>query len=458
MGKIHDVIIIGAGLSGLSVAHFLTKIQPGLDLLLLEKNARPGGAVRSFQAEGFLAEWGPHGFLNNTPESLEILRDTGLINEVQQAPLGNFVRFVCHKGKLVQLPQNPKSLLLTPLLSLKDKLRILGDLFIKAQAEDQTIGEWAGRRFGKGVLHLIDAAVTGTFAGDYNRLSINSVMPGLRRLEMEAGSILRGLKKKKKLAASPAKELPAMLNFPQGMERLTEKLSSDKPIYYNISVERIEAQDGIWQIKNNEKAYLSRKLVVALPVNQSLELLAGLREPPMQSVPVAKIVNVVMGFGESAKIPRGFGYLAPENERRFVMGAMFSSYMFPDRAPEGNTLIEVLVGGRRHPERLQMNDEEITQKAYEDIGQLMTLPDKPWFTKALRPEGGIPQLEMGHPALLEWQNELVREQAGLYICGFGWSGIGINDMTKSAKKTAEAVIAGGDARLEEKAGIKPVYF
>ncbi|MCK5404980.1 MAG: protoporphyrinogen oxidase, partial [Desulfobulbaceae bacterium] len=123
----------------------------------------------------------------------------------------------------------------------------------------------------------------------------------------------------------------------------------------------------------------------------------------------------------------------------------------------GNILIEALVGGRRHPERLEQNDGKMVEKVYEDISKLMDLPNKPWFTKVLRPESGIPQLEMDHPALQEWLAVLEKKNPGLYACGFGWEGIGMNDMTKSAKKVAKGIRAGSrTASGQEK--VKPVYF
>ena len=80
MATEHDVIIIGAGLSGLTAAHFLKKLQPQSSYRILEKDARPGGAIMSLHEEDFLAEWGPHGFLNNTPESIEPVIHDLLIN------------------------------------------------------------------------------------------------------------------------------------------------------------------------------------------------------------------------------------------------------------------------------------------------------------------------------------------------------------------------------------------
>ena len=198
MPETHEIIIVGAGLSGLSAAHFLHTSAPDLDILILEQDGRPGGAVRSFHEQGFLAEWGPHGFLDNNEASRALLSETGLDRIAQKAPLGNFVRYVCHAGRLVQLPQSPPALLATPLLSPLGKLRLLGDLFKKPRTEEQSVGQWAAYRFGTEILPLVDAAITGTFAGDYERISIDAVMPGVRGLEKEAGSVLKGLLRKKR--------------------------------------------------------------------------------------------------------------------------------------------------------------------------------------------------------------------------------------------------------------------
>lgn len=458
MEKIYDVVIIGAGISGLSAAHFLAKFAPSLKVLLLEKSERAGGAIRSFRQDGFLAEWGPHGFLDNAPESREIMEDTGLYREAQQAPLGDFHRYVCHGGRLVQIPQKPGKILATPLLSPWGKLRVLGDLWIRPESADQTIGQWAERRFGKGVLPLIDAAVTGSFSGDFNRLSIDAVMPGVRLLEQEHGSVIRGLLKKMKAAKGKSKgRLPAMNNFPQGLERLVEVLAAGKNIIFNAPVNGLSREKNGWRLAMADGDIQAANLVMALPVNSSLPLLSPIAAPPLKEVPVSRICNVVLGFDGRAKVPYGFGYLAPECEKRFTLGVLFSSHMFPARAPHGKVLLEALVGGRRHPERLALSDEEIIDSVLRDISQLMVLPEKPVFSRVLHPAGGIPQLEMDHPKMLAYRREVEKNCQGLYVCGFGWDGIGINDMIKSARKAAEAISAGGRG-AEGEAPVKPVYF
>jgi len=458
MEKRYEVVIVGGGLSGLSAAHFMRTLTPGRTVLVIEKSARPGGAVQTFKEGGFQGEWGPHGFLDNTPESQELLHDTGLYDEAQAAPLGDFYRYVCHGGKLLRLPQSLKTVLATPLVSTLGKLRVLAELWKSPQAQAMTIGEWVEYRFGRELLPLVDAAVTGSFAGDYTKLCIDAVMPGVRKLEMEAGSVIRGLIRRKRSGdGKKLGRLPSMLNFPEGMERLVKVLSARQEVAYNTLVQGVARQQEGWLIQTDQGPVIGEQVVLALPVNPCLQLLSSFKAPPIACVPVSKIINVVMGFSGAAKVPYGFGYLAPEREGRFTLGAMFTSHMFPDRAPRGQVLIEALVGGRRHPERLILSDEELVEGVYADLSQLLELPEPPLFVKVLRPEHGIPQLEMDHPRLLAWRQGMEQEFAGLHICGFGWDGIGMNDMIKSAKKTVEAIRAGG-LRSEDEAKVKPVYF
>lgn len=444
----------------MGVSHFLKKIRPGLSVVILEKNSTPGGAIRSFQEHGFLAEWGPHGFLDNIAESRELLSDTGLDQECQRAPLGEFVRYICLDGKLCLIPQNPKKILASSLISLPAKLRILADLWKKPQPGEQTISNWIAHRFGAALLPFADAVFTGTYAGDYERLSIDATMPGIRQLELKHGSVIRGLfhKARENKKAPQRKGLPAMISFPQGMARLTEALATDKNLRAGTAVNQIKKGENGWEVMAGDTLFAAGNVVLALSINQTLKLLAasGLT-PPVEKIPEAQIANVVLGFDKTADIPFGFGYLAPEREKRFALGALFSSHMFPGRAPAGRVLLEALVGGRRHPEKLKLSDEEIVQRTYDDLKQLIHLPEPPCFARVLRPVQGIPQLEKGYPELLAWRDKTEKEEKGLQICGFGWGGIGINDMIKAAKEKAQSV-AQNKTAADEGAAVKGIYF
>ncbi|CAK8721253.1 Coproporphyrinogen III oxidase [Candidatus Electronema halotolerans] len=464
-----DVLIIGAGLSGLAAATFLKHKQPDISLLVIEKEEQAGGAVRSHLEEGYLAEGGPHGFLDNCLESRVLIHEAGLTDEVEKAPLSEFVRYICLNGQLNLIPQSPGKIIRAPLMPWTGKLRVLADLWKKPLPDEPSVAEWVEHRFGKAVLPFADAVFTGTYAGDIARLRIDGVMPGLRELEREHGSVLRGgiakllaNRKAKKKDKKARKGLPAMTSFSTGMARLPQamaaKLIPNQEIMYRTAARSVEQTSHGWLVRTGQLELAARHLIVALPVNRCLELLtdAGLPEPPIQSIPEARLATVALGFTDKAKVPFGFGYLAPEQEQRFALGTLFSSQMFPGRAPAGHVLVETLVGGRRHPERLDLPDEEIISKVYEDIRQLMELPEPPVFSRVLRPRWGIPQLEEGYPGLLAWRNRVHEMVDSLHVCGFGWQGIGINDMHKEAWKMAKRILSG-----RQQAGgaeVKGVYF
>jgi protoporphyrinogen/coproporphyrinogen III oxidase len=460
-----DSLIIGAGLSGLTIAWKLKQI-PGHSFLLLEKSERSGGAIASHTENGYQAESGPHGFLDNCAESQQLLRETGLDKEMLKAPLKDFVRYVCMDGKLRLIPQSPPKILAAPLISPFEKIRVAGDLFKKPLAGEPTVSQWVEYRFGKALLPYVDAVFTGTYAGDFERLVIDGVMPGVRKIEKEHGSIIRGLLKKKKemKQKSPGKknELPAMTSFPGGMtrlaERLRENLTDTEDIRCNCPVQTITKTEEGWQVATEDETFIARNLILALPVNPALSLIAPLHTPPQARIPEAQIITIALGFDENATLPPGFGYLSPEQEKRFCLGALFSSNMFPGRTPEGHLLLEALVGGRRHPERLQLDDDTLIQETVRDLKQLLDLPGKPAYARVLRPQSGIPQLEAGYPALLQWRNELMQKEKGLYMTGFGWEGIGLNEMIKTAFRVTDAIKAGEQDAGETDAEVKKIYF
>lgn len=460
-----DSLIIGAGLSGLSIAWKLKQI-PGHSFLLLEKSERSGGAIASHAENGYLAEGGPHGFLDNCVESQELLRETGLDKEMLKAPLKEFVRYVCMDGKLRLIPQSPPKILAAPLISLLEKIRVAGDFFKKPLGGEPTVSQWVEYRFGKALLPYVDAVFTGTYAGDFERLVIDGVMPGVRKIEKEHGSIIYGLLKKKKSmkqeGSGKSKGLPSMTSFPGGMgrlaERLRENLTETEEIRCNCPVQKITKTEEGWQVATENETFIARNLVLAIPVNSALSLISPLHKPPQENIPEAQIITIALGFGKDATLPPGFGYLSPEQEKRFCLGALFSSNMFPGRTPEGHLLLEALVGGRRHPERLQLDDDTLIREAVGDLRQLLDLPTKPAYARVLRPRGGIPQLEAGYPALLQWRNQLMQKEKGLYMTGFGWEGIGLNEMVKTAFRVAEAIKAGEQDTGETDAEVKKVYF
>ena len=467
MHNSYQTLIIGGGLSGLVVAHKLKLHNPGHRFAILESSGRTGGVISTHCEEGYISEQGPHGFLDNCAESRQLLTETGLDRESVKAPLIDFVRYVRLGGKLNLIPQTPGKILMAPLITWRAKLRVLAELWQPVVEGEPTVAKWAQHRFGAALLPYLDAVYTGTYAGDFDRLTIDSVMPGVRALEKKYGSVLRGLiagvlaKRKSKSAKTPFK-MPAMTSFAQGMQRLPEKLSENLTpggdLFLHTTVTGVQPTEGGWLVESSQGQYRCKNLVFAVPVNAALQILADLAPNiPEKSIPSAWLTTVVFGFKDSVKLPPGFGFLAPEVEQRFTLGALFSSNMFPGRAPEGHMVFETLIGGRRHPERVELDDDTLIRLAFEDVREILGLSGQPAYTRVLRTGGAIPQLERNYPLLIAWRDQFLSSQPGLHICGFGWDGIGLNDVMKHATRVSEAILSDiGTHRSSTE--VKGIYF
>ncbi len=467
MNDFYRTVILGGGLSGLTVAHKLRLHQPGHSFAIFEKNRETGGVIFTHRDRGYMIEGGPHGFLDNCAESREILVETGLDRECLKAPLIDFVRYVRLHGRLNLIPQTPGKILMAPLIPWHAKLRVLAELWQPIVEGEPTVAKWVKRRFGPALLPYLDAVYTGTYAGDFDRLTIDSVMPGVRALEKQYGSVLRGLlatmrvKRKNRGAGTPFR-MPAMTSFPDGMQRLPDKLAEnlrpDHDLFLNTTVTAVRPDEHGWQVESSRGRCRAKNVVFALPINATLQLLAALApDIPEKSVPTTWLATVAFGFKNDFRLPSGFGFLTPEQERRFTLGTLFSSNMFPGRAPEGHVVFETLIGGRRHPERLDLDDRTLTAKAFDDVRDILDLPRMPAYTAVLRSNGAIPQLERNYPRLLAWREKFLAARPGLHICGFGWEGIGLNDMMRHATGVAAALQR--DAKpIRIGSELKGVYF
>src|SRR5438552_15645303 len=145
------VLILGAGISGLTVAYRLQELVPSADITILEPRDRPGGTIWTQRQDGFQVEIGPNGFLDNKPATLELCRDLGLGDRLLAASAdAGRNRYLFLGDKLHRLPSAPGGLLTSSLLSLRGKLNLLLERFRPPRTEttDESIDAFVRRRAG----------------------------------------------------------------------------------------------------------------------------------------------------------------------------------------------------------------------------------------------------------------------------------------------------------------------
>ncbi len=449
-----DVLVIGAGLSGL-VAAFRAK-RAGLSVAVFEIGSRPGGVIGSERRSGALFERGPNSGLDTTPLINAMLDDLGIRADRIDGSKASSKRYVLRDGRLVALPMSPGAFLRTPLFSLGAKLRLFAEPFIGKAAPDaeESIAQFVRRRLGPEFLdYAIEPFVAGIYAGDPETLSVPAAFPRLHALEQQYGSLIKGAilgARQRKKNSDKAKNAASSFSFRDGMQTLTDALArSAGHVDCDVKVTRVERRpEGGFTVAGERFGMAferqARAVVVATPAYAAAEIvqaMAPVAAQALREIPYPPVTVVASAYRRREILHPldGFGFLAPAKERPAVLGTLFSSTMFENRAPSEVAVLTTFVGGRRNPELAAAGDAEVRGAVQEELARLLGAGADPLWSEVTRWPRAIPQYTMGHLQRIAKVEEAERSIPGLYFCANYRGGVSIGDCVKAGHATAERV-------------------
>lgn len=448
-----DCVVIGGGISGLAVGFFAR--LAGKSVLVLEEGPQAGGKIRTQWEGGFCCEWGPQGFLDNVPETLELVHLLGLEKRLVKASPQAADRFILRNGKLRKVPLSPPAFLASDVLSLPGKLRVLAEPFMpRGHAGDESVLSFARRRIGREAAEvLVDAMVTGVFAGRAEELSLPATFPKMAMMERTYGSLTRAmLALRKKGGGGPAGPGGTLTTFLDGMQELTDRLVAalgeslrlQRPV---TAVHYHQASTCPWTVRLADGTEaVARHLVVTVPPPKVCALfahlfpsqaLAALREIPLP--PVVVVMTAYKSPQPFAHPLSGFGFLVPSREPRQILGTLFCHSIFPNQAPEGTVLLRTILGGARQPEVIAFSDEELLRLVRRELHAVLGGDSDPDLVRVFRHPEGIPQYTLGHPQRLKVLEETTSQFRGLYLTGNAYRGVAVNACIAEAKKLAASL-------------------
>ncbi|GAB4545491.1 MAG: protoporphyrinogen oxidase [Thermodesulfovibrionia bacterium] len=441
------IIIVGGGISGLTVAYYL-RGHPELDVTVLEAESRPGGKIWSEQVDGFLCERGPNGFLDNRPRTLQLCEGLGITP--LRANDNAKKRYILSGNILKSLPESPPTFFRSDILSIWGRLRLLYEPFAPKGPDDETVAEFVVRRLGREALEmLIDPMVSGIYAGDPYRLSIKSCFPRIKELEEEYGSLIKALikirKKKGNVSVAPGGRLTS---FVTGAQTLTDTLAETigSCLKTGVRVNGIEDGNGLYHLYTSEGVFDAEIVVFACPAYESARVFNGFDDEIARELLGIKYPPVtVVCFGykkERVGYPlNGFGFLIPHKEDKRILGTLWDSSIFPNRAPEGYVLLRTMVGGARLSEIAMLDDDRVIGTVFDELKPILGLKGMPDMVRIYRWERAIPQYEMGHNGRLRRIGERLRLYNGIYLTGNAYRGIGMNDCIEDGFRVAEDILS-----------------
>jgi len=444
------IVIVGGGISGLSLAYLLQAQKPSLDIIVLEAEERLGGKIWTDKTEGFLCEGGVNGFLNNKPRTLELAAALSLhplkSNDAARK------RFIFSGGRLHPLPESPPAFFRSDLLSIWGRLRIVYEVFAsRGRKEDESLAEFGRRRLGREAFEkLIDPMASGIFAGDPEALSLKSCFPRIHQLETEYGSLIRALLKLQMKAKREGRSGPGpgpagvLTSFYDGMETfiLALKASLGVRVRPRSKVVSLEGKRDHFTLSLEDGSILESDCVVmAAPAHASSEILRDFDQALSRSlseIPYPTVSVVCLGY-KKEKIGRsldGFGFLVPFREGRRILGTLWDSSIFPNRAPEGYVLLRTMLGGARASHLAMQDEKRLVDTVSSELGEIMGLTVQPDFARVYVHEKAIPQYTLGHQGRLATMERLLSRYKGLYLAGNSYRGISVNDCVENSYRLA----------------------
>ncbi|MBA4138807.1 MAG: protoporphyrinogen oxidase [Opitutus sp.] len=451
-----SVAIIGAGIAGLTAAYRLH--ERGFRVKVFERSGQAGGAIRTIREDGWLIECGPNSVQYGSPELKKLISDLGLETDLQIANPAAKKRFIVRNGWFMPVPMEPGQFFNTPLFGARTKLSLFTELFSRARIRhtDVSLAELVRSHYTQELVdYAVNPLIAGIYAGDPEKLSVKNAFPSLWDAERLKGSLPRGFmalaKAKRKPGEVKKKGAPPIVSFRLGLQQLIDTLVAKLPadaVELNTAVETIIPGQPHRLVcsRGPEKCGGEFDFVVlAVPAPALAHLTFGtLGERPLASLDTIThppVSSLFLGFKrEQVTHPLdGFGGLTPEKERRDVLGILFSSTLFPGRAPEGHVALTLFAGGMRQPEHARLSTDQLLERVQRDLKELVGVKGAPVFVKHTFWPRAIPQYQIGYERYQETMTRVEECAPHLFIGGQCRDGISLPDCLKSGEKLAQRV-------------------
>jgi oxygen-dependent protoporphyrinogen oxidase len=449
----HSIAIIGGGITGLTAAFRLR--QMGLPVTVYEASARLGGVIQSLEKDGYLAEFGPNTVLETSPKIVALIRDLGLESRRLYSDPAAGNRYIVRGKRPVQLPGSPFEFFSTPLFSWSAKLQLLAEPFIRRSNPEleESLAEFVLRRIGREFLdYAINPFVAGVYAGDPARLSVKQAFPKLHALEQKYGSLIKGQilgARERRRRAEVSKQNAPKFSFEHGLQELIDALGRqlEDSLRLRSKVTRLERRGDAWDVTVQDGGPATRHgaVLLAAPAYRLAELnISGADSPslaPLAEIRYPPVASVVLGFRrEDVPHPlNGFGMLIPAVEGFRILGTLFSSSLFPHRAPPGHVTLTSYVGGTRAPELAARSGEELAAITTEDLRVILGIRGEPTFRHHVFYPKAIPQYEVGYGRFKQLMAEVEAKAPGLFLAGHYRDGISLGDSLASGSDVADRI-------------------
>ncbi|MEZ5157301.1 MAG: protoporphyrinogen oxidase [Candidatus Nanopelagicales bacterium] len=456
-----STLIVGAGISGLAVAHFLRRrLGPDAPITVIDSAARVGGKINTVSLEGLPVDTGPDAFLARAGELRSLIDDLGLEHEIIEPLAGG--SYIWSRGRLRPIPPGAAfglpdklwPLLRSGLLSPGGVARAGMDILLPASNTqgDPSVADLVRPRFGSEVYHrLVEPLLGGVHAGDPARLSAKSTVPEITAMAADGRSLYLSMRSRRSAAPEPTgKRTAPLVSIRGGLHRLVQALANDlgdDNLITGAAIRTLERTTSGWRASSDAGEFMTENLVLSVPAYVAADLLGPVSadlSDQLGGIPYVDVANATLAFHvrDIPDLPPGTGFLVPPVEGRFVVGCTWLTSKWPHLVNDDVVLIKCMVGRSGDTRWLSMSDEQIIDGIRGDLAGMLGIRSRPFNALLQRWPRAIPQYVVGHAARLDRIDEHLRAIGDLYLSGAAYRGSGLAGCATQSAGTAERIAKG----------------
>jgi oxygen-dependent protoporphyrinogen oxidase len=446
------VIVIGAGISGLSSAYYLSKYIPPSQIVILESTDRLGGVIKTAQFGSASVEAGPDSFITRIPTVLELAQelelDSALISPATNSAYiyNNSKLHPIPKGTVFGAPSDLGTFFGNSLISLPGKIRALAEpLLAKANIPgDITVGKFAQDRWGKEVAQiLVDPLVGGIHAGSAFELSLIKCAPQYFTAAKSHRSVTKGLNAMTMRAEKAAH--PPFYSFKGGLTSLVQAMhqylvTAGVTIVPNFSVWLIENTKDGFKVHGDNSTFESEKVICATPAHVSANLLKKISSRAsalLDTIDYSSPIMTLLAYESNAlsERPVGSGVLVPKPNKMLTTAVTFASNKWPDCTSEGEFLFRISSARHGDSRAWKLNDEALISNLEVELRDILATRARSIRSEVHRWGKSLPQFRPFHDQLVSRIRESLPKN--LELAGSAYKGVGIPVCISSGKEAAE---------------------
>jgi len=481
-----EVVVVGAGIAGLSAAWVLSGGESGPDetspvITIIEAGHEVGGKVAAISLDGAIVDAGPDGALARRTELAELMGELGMAGDIIPIATSGASVFARSRLRLLPaglqlgVPTSWRALRRSKTISAPGLLRALIDVVAprpasRGKLQDRSIGALVETKLGAEVVTtLVDPMLGGIAAGRVSEMSAAAIFPPLLDAAQQRGSLMGALRALSPAAANgadeeePATPTPAFISAIGGMHSVVERLAvlleqRGVRIVTGTSataLRRAGGSDPSWAIDSSTTTSRADGVVLAIPAAAAAELLrphADEAAALLDQIDYASVAVVTFEIpGSEIELPEeGTGVLIPPGTRhaagpivgdRFMTTALtFLDRKWPQLKREGVIRMRAHVGRIDDDRWIGLDDEVLVERVILELGLVLERFGRPDAVAIQRWEEALPQYRVNHLMRVGGIESAVERLDALAVAGAAYRGVGVPACIASGRAAGERVL------------------